>query len=60
MNCHFVGNRGLDLLNVLASEKINLEACRIEYNQTGKGAEYDSYALINAPLPEGTLGPVYF
>ncbi|GAB4398355.1 MAG: hypothetical protein OHK0053_16830 [Microscillaceae bacterium] len=60
MNCHFVGNQGLDLLNILASEKINLEACRIEYNQTGTGAEYDSYALINAPLPEGILSPVIF
>ncbi len=57
---HFYNNHRFDLINIFDSEKINLEQCRIDFNYTGTGAEYDSYALINAPLSPGATGPVVF
>jgi archaellum component FlaF (FlaF/FlaG flagellin family) len=59
-NCHFFNNRQFDLINIFDSEKINFEQCRIDFNYTGTGAEYDSYALVNAPLSSGSSGPIVF
>ncbi len=55
---HFFNNRKFDLINVFDSEQIVFEQCRIDYNYTGTGAEYDSYALINAPLSPGARNPI--
>ncbi len=55
---HFFNNRRFDLINIFDSEQIVFEQCRIDYNYTGIGAEYDSYALINAPLSPNARNPV--
>lgn len=55
---HFFNNRRFDLINVFDSEQIVFDQCRIDYNYTGTGAEYDNYALINAPLSPSARNPV--
>lgn len=52
-DCRFTDNREFDLINIYDSENIKYISCRIDFNQSGSGASYDNYAVINAPLPTG-------
>ena len=52
-NCHFTDNQEFDMVNIFNSENINFISCHFDYNRSGTGAEYDNYALFNAPLGTG-------
>jgi Right handed beta helix region len=49
----FTDNQEFDLINVYDSENIVLIDCHIDYNKSGRGEDYDNYALFNAPFSVG-------
>ncbi len=58
VKCRFTDNQEYDLINIYDSENISFTECTIDLNRAGTGADYDNYALINAPLTYGAYKTV--